>query len=75
MSHECPDCSEHCYCDLDDVDLPDMDCVHACDPYGLDEDEDRCIHVSATAQAGGWMVCDECGSDVTREMARKCMEE
>ena len=31
--HECPECYEQCYCDMDDLDLgelPPSDCPHVC---------------------------------------------
>jgi len=36
--HDCPDCGQACYCDLDDTEMPDgaAECVHECEP----EDED-----------------------------------
>lgn len=40
--HECPDCGEACYCDMEDHhtgELCDFDCVHQCDPAFDDEDE------------------------------------
>ena len=67
MSHECPECFQHCYCDGDDVNVPTNNCIHACAPDTDDRDSDLCLHVSATEQAGGWLVCDDCGADVTRE--------
>lgn len=30
--------------------------------------EEVCIHVSYSEQAGGWIVCDDCGADVTLEI-------
>lgn len=26
---------------------------------------DECIHVNYSEQAGGWIVCDDCGKDIT----------
>lgn len=42
--------------DFDEVDVSDVD------------DADDCTHISYTEQAGGWLVCDECGEDVTGEI-------
>lgn len=43
MSHECEECGQWCFCDLDDTALPQpSDCRHACDvtTYGDDDDYD-----------------------------------
>lgn len=33
MAHECFLCGEYCYCDLDDIDMPQpADCPHVCEP-------------------------------------------
>lgn len=37
--------------------------------------DDDCVHVSYTEQAGGWIACDDCGKDVTREIIRAEMKE
>lgn len=30
-----------------------------------------CIHVSYSEQAGGFLICDDCGKDVTAEVVRR----
>lgn len=38
MAHNCPECGEQCWCDMEDHYNPlPGDCVHDCEP----EDEDR----------------------------------
>lgn len=37
---------------------------------GDDELDFDCLHISFTEQAGGWLICDECGEDVTLEIYR-----
>lgn len=31
---------------------------------------EQCAHVSYSEQAGGWVMCDDCGVDVTAEVHR-----
>ena len=39
MAHECPECGETCYCDLEDHDTGEapIDCAHGCN-YENEED-------------------------------------
>lgn len=47
MAHDCPECGELCYCDLDDVFFEDSleECIHQCgflrgdDDFPADEEE------------------------------------
>jgi len=40
MAHECPDCGQACYCDMEDVWLDDYDdCEHDCEEEGEDWDD------------------------------------
>jgi hypothetical protein len=45
VSHECEECGQHCYCDMEDHDQPQpADCTHVCDDmdddldYGADDE-------------------------------------
>jgi hypothetical protein len=40
------------------------------DDYPDEVADADCIHISFTEQAGGWLVCDDCGEDVTAELYR-----
>ncbi len=53
--HECPECSQVCYCDLDDSNdcRDDGECFHSCDPYSWGDDEPDYLG-------------DDDGSDVTK---------
>ena len=35
----------------------------------------ECIHVSYTEQAGGFVICDYCGEDITAEIFRSAAHE
>ena len=45
MAHECPECGQACYCDIEDTWWDDVDeCFHDCDPQDLErQDEDQWI--------------------------------
>jgi hypothetical protein len=45
------------------------ECVEASIAYA-DEMADECLHISSSEQAGGFLICDECGEDVTLEVLR-----
>lgn len=78
MSHECPDCDQVCYCDGEDtfIETESDGCNHQCETEpciycegvgcGSCEGED-CLHLSVQEEAGGFIVCSDCGKDVTRE--------
>ncbi|HEV8434223.1 MAG TPA: hypothetical protein VGR95_12480 [Thermoanaerobaculia bacterium] len=40
------------------------------DDYPDDGADADCIHISFTEQAEGWLICDDCGEDVTLEICR-----
>lgn len=41
MAHECPNCGEFCYCDMEDGEFGDPEeCVHVGCPVIYDNDED-----------------------------------
>jgi len=41
MAHECPECGQACYCDMEDVWWDDYeDCEHECDEDDEDWDDD-----------------------------------
>ena len=39
--HQCPYCSQACYCDFEDTEIEenDEDCEHNCDPQDIAESE------------------------------------
>lgn len=39
-------------------------------PLDYDQVDDTCLHVSYAEQAGGFLICDDCGKDVTLEILR-----
>jgi hypothetical protein len=43
------------------------------DGDGLNDED--CIHVSYTKQAGGFLICDDCGEDITSEIFRSAAHE
>jgi hypothetical protein len=76
MAHECWDCGQTCHCggDIDDMlmngTVEELRCTH-CDGDGdFDADNDNgardCDHPSIHVEAGGFIVCSDCGEDVTR---------
>lgn len=48
MSHECPECGQTCYCDMEDHDQPTPDdCTHECPPEDDEEYNCECYYVDA----------------------------
>ena len=72
MAHECPDCGEVCYDggDIDDMVMSgtaeELRCAHCPDDVDNDNDDDArsCDHPSYHEEAGGMLVCSDCGSDM-----------
>ena len=69
---------EEAPCDHQNAEWRDEETTLYCDDCHEElahDDRDDCVHVSYTEQAGGFIICDYCGEDITLEIFRSAAHE